>query len=33
MRGSRVRLEDMAEAIDGIERVLAGVDLPTFSSS
>lgn len=33
MRSSRVRLEDIAEAIAGIEETLKGVDLPTFAES
>jgi uncharacterized protein with HEPN domain len=33
MRSARVRLEDIAEAIAGIEQLLAGTDLPAFSGS
>lgn len=33
MRSARVRLEDIAEAISGIEQTLAGADLATFSDS
>jgi uncharacterized protein with HEPN domain len=33
MRGERVRLEDIAEAIRGIEGALAGADLQSFAGS
>jgi uncharacterized protein with HEPN domain len=33
MRSARVRLEDIAEAIAGIEQALAGADLEVFSGS
>jgi uncharacterized protein with HEPN domain len=33
MRSSRVRLEDIAEAVRGIRRTLDGVDLREFSDS
>jgi len=33
MRSARVRLEDMAEAIAGIEQLLTGFDLQAFSVS
>jgi len=33
MRSARVRLEDIAEAIVGIEQLLAGADLTAFSAS
>ncbi|MHB8529066.1 MAG: HepT-like ribonuclease domain-containing protein [Caulobacteraceae bacterium] len=33
MRSVRVRLEDIAEAIAGIEQTLAGVDFQAFSES
>ena len=33
MRSVRVRLEDIAEAITGVEQTLIGVDLRAFSGS
>jgi uncharacterized protein with HEPN domain len=33
MRSGRIRLEDISEAIDGIEQTLTGVDLEAFSQS
>ena len=33
MRSARVRLEDIVEAIDGIEQLLAGAGLQDFSVS
>ena len=33
MRSARVRLEDIAEAIEGIVQLLTGVDLQAFSTS
>jgi uncharacterized protein with HEPN domain len=33
MRNARVRLEDIAEAIRGIEETLAGADLETFAAN
>ena len=33
MRTGRVRLEDIAQAIDGIEQTLAGASLASFSDS
>jgi len=33
MRSVSIRLQDIAEAITGIEQTLAGADLPTFGSS
>ena len=33
MRSARVRLEDIAEAIAGIEQLLAGIELQAFSIS
>jgi len=33
MRSARVRLEDIAEAIDGIEGTMAGIDFAAFSES
>jgi uncharacterized protein with HEPN domain len=33
MRSARVRLEDIAEAIAGIEQTLAGADLEAFGDS
>jgi uncharacterized protein with HEPN domain len=33
MRGGRIRLEDISEAIAGIEQTLTGVDLEAFSQS
>ncbi|MHB8283938.1 MAG: HepT-like ribonuclease domain-containing protein [Caulobacteraceae bacterium] len=33
MRSGRIRLEDISEAITGIEQTLTGVDLEAFSQS